>query len=118
MFWSEVADLVKIENATDEDGYTDETEVSRVKNVFINVKSVKRAEFYAARQAGVDMAMTFEVRTADYTGENIVEYKQPGHKKPTAYRVIRTYTEGGDIIELNCALATLPASVGRSRRGT
>jgi len=117
MMWSEVADLVKIKDEADDDAYINTVEVSRKKDVFINVKSVRRSEFYAALQAGVDVAITFEVRTADYDGETIVEYKHPRNKAVTIYRVVRSYTpDGGDTTELNCAVNTSPASVGRGRR--
>jgi len=115
--WSDVADLVKIEDEPDDDAYINAVEVKRNKDVFINVKSVRRSEFYAAMQAGVTVSITFEVRTADYDGETIVEYKHPGKKAKTIYRVVRTFTpDGGDTTELNCSIEKSPASVGRGRR--
>jgi len=115
--WSDTVNLVEVEETPDDDGYTTVTEKSRKNNLFINVISVRRSEFYAAMQAGVNVTIAFEVRTVDYDGETIVEYKHPGKKTATIYRVVRTFTpDGGDTTELNCTVNTSPASVGRGRR--
>ena len=112
MLWRDVATLVKVVKETDDDGYkTPQTETRR--EVFVDVRSVKRSEFYAAKQAGTEIALVFLVRAADYDGETLVEYRKTETDEPTAYRVVRAYTKAEEVFELNCALEAAPRSVGR-----
>lgn len=111
MLWRDVATLVKVEKTPDADGYKTEKETRR--EVFVDKQSVKRSEFYAARQSGTAVAIVFLVRAADYNDETRVEYTHPGADKPTVYSVVRTYTKAGEVIELNCSLETSPGSVER-----
>ena len=115
MLWRDVLTLVKIKTGNDADGYTVETE--KKTEVFTNKKSVKRSEFYAAQQTGTAIVITFEVRGADYEDEERVEYLHKGASKPTVYSVVRTFSENGEIIELNCALEALPGSIERKGAG-
>jgi len=112
MLWRDVATLIKVESAPDSDGYTVETETSR-REVFVDVQSVRRSEFYAAQQAGMTVALVFNVRAADYEGETLIEYKHPGADEITVYSVVRSFTKNGEIVELNCSLDTAPGSVAR-----
>ena len=108
MLWRDIATLIKTEEIEDEDGYS-ETVIVEEKQIFVNEKSVKRSEFYAAKQTGIDVVITFEVQAVDYSNETLIKYRN------TAYRVIRVYTKSGEILELNCALASLPGTVARGR---
>jgi len=112
MLWRDVATLVHVVNETDEDGYkAPATTASR--EVYVDVQSVKRSEFYAAKQTGEDIAIVFLIRAADYDGETRVDYRQYETDDYSIYRVVRSYTKAGEIIELNCALESSPSSVGR-----
>lgn len=111
MLWRDVATLVKVKTTKDGEGYTAKTETRR--EVFVDTQSVRRSEFYAARQSGTTVAIVFLVRAADYDGETRVEYKHPGAEDATVYSVIRTYTKAGEILELNCSLESSPGSVVR-----
>lgn len=97
MYWRETATLVKVEKTVDADGYTAETKERR--EVFIDKQSVKRQEFYAARQSGDRLDVVFKLRAADYDGETVVEH---GGKR---YNVVRAYTRAGEFYELNCVEA-------------
>ena len=95
MYWRDVATLVAITKEPDDDGYKTERETRT--EVFVDVQSVKRSEFYAARQSGIKIDLVFLVRAPDYSGEERVEYEG----KP--YKVVRAYTKAGEIYELNCS---------------
>lgn len=94
MYWRETATLIKAEKSTDEDGYTSAAEEPR--EVFVDKQSVKRQEFYTARQSGDHLDVVFKIRAADYDGETIIEH---GGKR---YNVVRAYTRAGEFYELNC----------------
>lgn len=67
MYWRDVVTLKAVTEGRDADGYPKEkiTETT----VFADVSSTKRSEFYAARQAGISLALTVKVRAADYNGQ-------------------------------------------------
>lgn len=114
MSWSDEITLVVEEKQSDGEGYR-ETAATQKRKIFANKKSTRRSEFYAAKQAGEDIAIVFEVKGVDYNGERIVEYKHDRKTKPTRYRVVRDYTENGEEYELNCALDSTPNTVARRR---
>ena len=68
------------------------------KQVFADLKSVGRNEFYQAQTAGFNPKLIFHIRKADFAFEKKVEYD--GEE----YRVIRTYEseKTGEFIELIC----------------
>lgn len=94
MLWRETATLVAITKTTDADGYKTPTESRR--EVFVDVQSAKRSEFYSARQTGDRIDIVFLVRALDYDHETRIEY---GGK---SYDVVRSYTRAGEVYELNC----------------
>jgi len=75
----------------------DRLEQSAPRQVFAAVKSVTRAEFYAAFTAGMSVDIVFELLAGDYAGENVVIYE--GRQ----YSVVRTYRKGPDRMELTAA---------------
>lgn len=95
MYWRDKATLVAITKEPDDDGYKTEQETRT--EIFVDTQSVKRSEFYAARQSGIKIDLVFLVRAADYNAEERVEY----NGKP--YKVVRAYTKAGEIYELNCS---------------
>ena len=114
MHWSDKIVLVKFKHEPDRDGYRKATEVSR-REVFSDVLSTARSEFYAAMQVGVSIAQVFKIRAVDYDNERIVEYKHPGASEVTVYEIKRGYTSGSEFYILNCSLLSTPGSVGRKR---
>lgn len=95
--YRDVAQLIVQTEARDADGYPVKREMAR--EVFADVQSVKRSEFYAGKQMGLELAVAFRVRTCDYDGEKLVEYA--GKR----YRVERVYSKDGELTELNCSEA-------------
>ena len=95
MYWRDTVTLRAITHGTDEDGYPKETAVETT--VFADVVSTKRSEFYAAKQIGIDLAITVKLRASDYSGQERLLF---GEKE---YKVERAYTEAREIYELNCS---------------
>lgn len=100
MYWKDKAVLIREEKKVNGNGYKDTTTTRR--EVFVNKKSTTRSEFYTAKQAGDKIALTLEVRGADYRGETLVEHEG------RLYEVVRDYTKSGETYELNCKEAQEP----------
>lgn len=95
MLWRDTITLKAISHTTDADGYDVETEVETT--VYADVTSSKRSEFYAAKQTGVDLAITVHLRAVDYNGQERLVWNGK------EYKVERAYTEAREIYELNCS---------------
>ncbi len=96
MRYRETAELVLVTSGTDADGYpVDAIETAR--EVFVDVQSVRRMEFYEAMRTGLALIIAFVVRACDYAGEKLVDYD--GKR----YKVERAYTKDGELMELNCS---------------
>lgn len=89
---SEVITLLATTKAQDEYGVWQETETSR--DVFCQVNSVTRAEFFDGGRNGLNPEFRFTLFFGDYEGEQTVIYKG------RAYSVYRTYHGRTDEIEL------------------
>ena len=87
--------MLTVETVQTANGYRDEVETAR--EVFANVKSVTRSEFYAARQDGTELVIAVEMRTWDYNGERRLR-----HNGKT-YTVERQYTKDGEMLQINCS---------------
>lgn len=95
MLFRDVANLIAVASAEDSDGYDTTTETRT--EVFVDVKSVTREEFYRSMQAGKELVIAFYIRACDYDGQSRIEH---GGKQ---YKIVRTYTKDGEIMELNCS---------------
>lgn len=80
--------LISVETSTNTYGGLVEAETER--EVLCSVESVGRAEFYAAREAGLALSNTFITHPSNYMGEQIVEHEG------TRYAVTRTYLASPD----------------------
>lgn len=89
---SDTIKLVKTTTAQDAYGVWRETTTSR--EVFCQVDSVTRAEFYEAGRNGLNPELVFRVFFADYDGEDTLIYNGRG------YGIYRTYLGRNDIMEL------------------
>lgn len=92
--WSDVINLIGVQEGTDEDGFPADVEV-RSEDIYANKLPVKSSEFYQASQAGYLIASTFEIRSIDYQGEESLLFEED------LYRIVRTYDKG-EFIELSC----------------
>jgi len=95
MLFSDKITLRSVTITCDSDGYPVETNVDT--EVWANKKSVSRAEFYSANQAGINMTQTFEVHTEDWDEQTYVLYETE------TYKVERAYQKGLGTVELNCS---------------
>jgi len=89
------AKLISYTETKDADGYPIKTPTTS--DVFVNVKSAKRSEFYAALQVGKTITKVFEIRVCDYADQGVIEHD--GKK----YNIVRSYTKDGEMLELNCS---------------
>lgn len=89
---SEVVTLISV--AKEKNAYGIESGTESRRDVFVNVQSVTRQEFFDAGQAGLQPQYVFVMFGPDYEGEKVVEYK--GRR----YSVYRTYARRDDSLEL------------------
>lgn len=94
--------LTEPEQKTNENGF-DNPLVEKKNTVFCNKRSVSQGEYYKAQQAGKKVEAKLEVHTADYAGEELVEFE--GKR----YSVLKTYEPpDSDTVELT--LTDLPTT--------
>lgn len=89
---SDVIYLIRTVRTQDEYGVWREAEVSR--QVFAQVDSVSRSEFFDAGRAGLNPEYRFTMFYADYEGEESLEYN--GKR----YGIYRVYQRRDDNVEL------------------
>ena len=87
-----VIDLIAQRFQKDAYGVDRPTETSR--QIFAQVDSVTRAEFYQGGRNGLNPELVFTVFAADYQGEEILAYQN------RRYGIYRTFVKGGDYMEL------------------
>lgn len=101
MLFSDVITLISEKTVgQDADGYKKIQETRR--EVYADVQSVKRSEFFEALKAGVKEVIAFQVSCHDYKNEKILEYDG------IRYHVERSYRTNPDMMELNCSEVTRP----------
>lgn len=89
----DVISLISQEQEQDEDGVWQQKLTDR--QVFCQVRSITRAEFFDAGRNGLNPSYRFDVFYADYNGESICRYNG------ASYAIYRSYREpGNDYIEL------------------
>lgn len=89
---SDVINLISMTRTQDEYGRWIATPTA--KEVYCQVESVTRAEFFDAGRNGLNPEYRFTMFCGDYSGESVVEYNG------NTYSVYRTYLRKTDIIEL------------------
>lgn len=94
---NDIVTLLCVQKIPDGSGYV--KEITTQKQVFAEIKSVGRAEYYAAYQVGISVSIIAVLNAGDYNGEAEVEHEG------TKYNVIRTYKTSNDYIELTCSTA-------------
>lgn len=78
----------------DEIGNQTPTEIKTV--IYCGLKSIGRTEFYNAIAHGLKPELIFNINKFEYSGEQLIEFE--GKK----YKVIRTYSNDLEKIELTC----------------
>ncbi|MDT0163822.1 phage head closure protein [Bacillus sp. AG4(2022)] len=92
--WSEIVELLTLEEGTNENGFP-ETVVAKRQTVFVNKKSIRSSEFYAAAQSGYSLELMFEIRSIDYGSEEHLNFDN------RTYEIVRTFDKG-ELTELIC----------------
>lgn len=87
-----VINLISTTRARNDYGVWTETDSS--KQVFAQVSSVSRAEFFDAGRNGLNPEYQFTMFSGDYSGEETLEYEGK------LYGIYRTYLRKTDVIEL------------------
>lgn len=93
MMYKEEIVLASVSAGRDKDGFS--KVAVQITEVFADVQSVKRSEFYEALRSGIAMDITFKVRSVDYDRQKYVMWEG------VWYRVVRDY-RAEDWTELNC----------------
>lgn len=89
---SEVITLVKETQVRNDFGVYEP--VTETRDVFCQVRSITRSEFFDAGRNGLNPEFEFDVFSGDYEGERTVVFR--GQK----YAVYRTYQGRADVLEL------------------
>lgn len=89
---SEVLTLIGTTRTQDEYGIWRETPTAR--NVFCQVNSITRSEFFDAGRNGLNPEFMFSIFAGDYEGERTCEFR--GQQ----YSIYRTYLGRNDTLEL------------------
>lgn len=95
MYFSDSVTLRSVTVTQDADGY--QTTSNTDSNVFANVVSVARAEFYAANANGINAVMTVQVHSEDWGNQTQLVYNSK------LYYIVRAYQKGLGIVELTCS---------------
>lgn len=98
--YGDVINLLSDSTTTNNIGDPVKTPVAR--EVFADRKSIRQSEFYQAAAAGLKPEVMFEMRLADYEGEESLSYAEDPEDTPKIYTIIRTYEKNKDMIELIC----------------
>lgn len=93
MMYKDEIVLASASTGRDKDGFP-KADV-QITEVFADVQSVKRSEFYEALRSGIAMDITCKVRSIDYGRQKFVRWEG------TWYKVVRSYRVE-DWTELNC----------------
>lgn len=93
MYFSNKIRLRRITRTQDAEGFWVET--YQDKEVWADIQSVRRSEFYAAKGIDVDLVITFIVK--EYRGEPLVVYRCK------VYDVVRAFHNHKGDWELNCS---------------
>lgn len=68
--------------------------------ILCGLKSVGRSEFYNAAVTGLKPEAVFVIHGYEYSGQQVVKFEGAG------YKVIRTYANGFEELELTCEKVT------------
>ena len=109
MLWSDELVLYHAEDIPNENGFTELVVDENSKTiVYANKKSVGYGEFFAAKMAGFNEEIKFDVFTVEYDDQKVAEFK--GKR----YMILRTYIDpktNGEYTEL-----TLSDTIKQRRR--
>lgn len=94
MYFSDRVELCEDQHTPNKNGYPEHDYPGR--EVWADVQSVKRDEFYKSMAAGLTLTLTIVVHAEDYNSEPVVKFEG------RLYSVQRAYRKGLGEIELIC----------------
>ena len=89
-------ELTLISEAFEFDEIGNQISTEKKKEIFCNVKSVSKNEFYNAAATGLKPSLVFVIHSYEYENEEKAEFEG------TIYNVIRTYIVNSEQLELTC----------------
>lgn len=89
-------ELILISETFEFDDIGNQVPIESKKEIFCNVKSVSKNEFYNAATAGLKPSLVFIIHSYEYGNEEKVEFEG------VVYNVIRTYIVNSEELELTC----------------
>lgn len=89
-------ELILISETFESDDIGNQVPTEKETEVFCNVKSVSRSEFYNAANTGLKPSLVFVIHAYEYSGEEVVKFED------NRYKVIRTYRKNIEELELTC----------------
>lgn len=98
--YDDVITLIKQTPTGALDEYGQEVFTETTREVFCKVTSTTRAEFYQARQTGLEPEFVFVTQPCNYDNERILAYGVDEHNQPQRYSIYRTYRRGADVLEI------------------
>ena len=93
MIFRDIAFLITATDSVTAAGDAIETLAER--QIYCNKKSIRQSEFYQAQASGLRPELMLEIRSIEYSGEELIRY---GTK---TYTIMRTY-DTGEFVELIC----------------
>lgn len=93
-------ELTLISEIFEFDDIGNQISIEKKKEIFCNVKSVSKNEFYNAAATGLKPSLVFIIHSYEYENEEKVEFEG------TIYNVIRTYIVNSEQLELTCEKVT------------
>lgn len=89
-------ELTLIGTVIEKDEIEQDIEVPTYTTILCTLKSIGRNEFYSAAQAGLRPSITFVIHKYEYEGQKRIRFE--GQE----YKVLRTYSEDFEELELIC----------------
>ena len=96
----DVITLVAITPTGGFDEYGQELFTESTRQIFCKVTSATRAEYFEARQTGLEPEFVFTTQPTNYAGERVLEYGTDAQGNAQRYAIYRTYRRGADELEL------------------
>ena len=92
--FSDKVTLRAVVHGVDGNGYP--TQINTDTEVWANVKSATRSEFYAANANGIDVSFMIAIHPEDWGEQTQVVYNSK------VYDIVRAYRKGYGTVELTC----------------
>ena len=105
--FKDIATLKYLITTIDDAGYETEAQTTVSYDVFVNKKSVARAEFYSALQSALKPTQIFELRAEEWELTRHLENSKEVYATQliyngATYEIIRAFSKNDSMVELTC----------------